>query len=69
MVNQGGAADLAEAVDIVVGRLRCLENRRHLADATARYFEQLDPKAATAERALAEDLSTMAGTIDFDCEI
>jgi len=69
MVNQGAAANMAEAVDTVVGRIQRLENRRRLADATARYFEQLDPKAVTEERALAEDLSAMAGVIDFDCEI
>ena len=69
MVEQGDAANLAEAVDSVVARIRRLENRRRLADATAQYFERLDPKAEADEHALAEDLSVAAGAIDFDTDI
>ena len=69
MVDQGEVANLAEAVDAVVDRIRRLENRRRLANATARYFEQLPPKATAEEHALAEDLSAAAGAIDFDREI
>ena len=69
MVNQGNAANLAEAVDAVVDRIRRLENRRHLADATARYFGGLDPKVSKEENALGIDLSAAAGAIDFDSEI
>jgi hypothetical protein len=69
MVDQGEVASLAEAVDAVVDRIRRLENRRRLADATTRYFEQLDPKAEAEEHALAEGLSAAAGAIDFDTDI
>jgi hypothetical protein len=69
MVDQGQAGSLAEAVDSIVSRIRRLENRRRLADATAHYFERLDPKAQADERALAEGLSAAAGAIDFDTDI
>ena len=69
MVDHGEAESLAEALDSVVARIRRLENRRRLADATAQYFERLDPKAEASERALAEDLSAAAGAIDFDTDI
>lgn len=69
MVEQGEAANLAEAVDAVVGRMRRVENRRRLADATAKYFEQLPAEVQTEEQELAVDLSTAAGAIDFDNEI
>ena len=69
MVDHGEAGSLAEAVDSVVARIRRLENRRRLADATAQYFERLDPEAEADERALAVDLSAAAGAIDFDTDI
>jgi hypothetical protein len=69
MVKRGNAANLAEAVDAVVDRIRRLENRRHLADATAKYFGELDPKVSDDENALAHDLSAASGAIDFDREI
>jgi hypothetical protein len=56
-------------VDSIVSRIRRLENRRRLADATAHYFERLDPKAEADERALTEGLSAAAGAIDFDTDI
>jgi hypothetical protein len=49
--------------------MRRVENRRRLADATAKYFEQLPAKVQIEEQELAEDLSAVAGAIDFDNEI
>jgi hemerythrin-like domain-containing protein len=69
MVDHGEAANLAEAVDSVVNRIRRLENRRRLADATSRYFQELPPNAVKEENELAENLSTAVGAIDFDSEI
>jgi|SRR5579859_2740143 hypothetical protein len=69
MVDHGEAANLAEAVDAIVGRMRRVENRRRLADATAKYFEQLPTKAQAEEQELGRDLSAAAGAIDFDNEI
>jgi hypothetical protein len=54
------------SIDAVVGRIQRLESRRRLADATAGYFKNLTPAEAAEERALAKDLSTAAGAIDFD---
>lgn len=69
MVDRGEAATMAEALDAVVSTVRRLENRRRLAMATTRYFEQLDTAARKEEQALAEDMSSAAGAIDFDREI
>jgi len=69
MVKQGEVATLAEALDVVVGRIQRLENRRHLADATTKYFKDLSPAAAAEDRLLEGDLSAVSGAIDFDREI
>jgi len=69
MVKRGQAANLADALDKTIDKLRKIENRRRLAEATTRYFEQLDPKTSAAENVLARDMMSAAGTIDFDEEI
>lgn len=68
-VASGEAASLAEAVDIVIRRVRQLENRQRLAAATARYFDELEPRAAAEENAIARDLVSAASAIDFDKEL
>ena len=65
-VASGEAATLAEAVDAVIRKVRQLENRQRLAAATARYFDELEPRAAAEENAIARDLASAAGGIDFD---
>ena len=69
MVKRGQAATIAEALDASIERVRRLENRKRLADATTRYFGQLDAQTITKENALAEDMMSAASTIDFDNEI
>jgi hypothetical protein len=69
MVKRGQAATVAEALDQLVRRVRCVENRVRLAAATAEYFEQSGPQAAAEEHALARDLSSSVGATDFDHEI
>jgi hypothetical protein len=69
MVARGEAATVAEALDIVIDKCRRLENRRRLAEATARYFAEADPHATAEERELEHDLASVAGRIDFDTEI
>lgn len=69
MVERGEAATLAEALDASINKVRKMENRRRLADATARYFEQLDSHNMEKENALAKDMMSAASTIDFDKEI
>lgn len=69
MVKRGQAASLAEALDRAIRKIRRLENRKRLAHATSRYFEQLDSETIAEENALAKDMMSGAGTIDFDKEI
>ena len=68
-VASGEAATLAEAVDTVIRKVRQIENRQRLAAATARYFEELEPRAAAEETAMARDFASAAGGIDFDGEL
>jgi hypothetical protein len=69
MVKRGEAATLAEALDASISKVRQLENRRRLAQATTRYFEELDPDVLAEEHALANDMMSAAKGIDFDEEI
>jgi hypothetical protein len=69
MVDSGEASSIADAVDRSIAKIRQMENRRRLADATTRYFEQMDSKAAVAEEALGHDMAAAAGEIDFDKEL
>ena len=69
MVKRGQAATLGEALDKAIQKVRRVENRKHLADATVRYFEQLGPEIMVEENALAEDMMSAARTTHFDKEI
>jgi hypothetical protein len=69
MVDSGEASSIADAVDRSIGRIRQLENRRRLATATAKYFEQLEPHAIAEENAMAQDMTETASEIDFDKEL
>jgi hypothetical protein len=69
MVHEGQAGSLAEALDAAIEKVRQLENRKRLADATARYFDHLEPRAVAEENALAKDMMSGGSTIDFDQEI
>jgi hypothetical protein len=68
MVDSGEAATIAEAVDQSIARVRQLENRKRLAQATARYFEQMSSQTMAEENALGEDLAAAVREIDFDKE-
>lgn len=68
-VASGQAANVAEAVDAAIRKVRQLENRQRLAAATTRYFAQMDEDAAREENALAHDLASVAGEINFDEEL
>jgi hypothetical protein len=68
-VASGEAATLAEAVDAVIRKVRQLENRQRLATATARYFDELEPRAAAEENAIARSFASAASGIDFDQEL
>jgi hypothetical protein len=68
-IRSGEVSSLAEAIDRSVMRVKQLENRERLARATARYFEQLEPRAAAEENSLARDIASAAAEIDFDHEL
>lgn len=46
-----------------------LENPQRLATATARYFSEMEPGAATQESSLAHCLVSAVRAIDFDNEL
>jgi len=69
MIARGDAATIAEALDVIVSRMRQLDNRQRLAEATAKYFAQADSRAAGQESELAKDMASAANVIDFDTEI
>ena len=46
-----------------------MENRKSLADATTRYFEQLESHALAEENALAEEMMSAANMVDSEKEI
>ena len=52
-----------------MNKVRQLENREQLAEATERYFEQLTVHTLAAENALAEEIMSAAKGINFDKEI
>lgn len=69
MVERGQAATLAEALDASISKVRRLENRKRLAEATTRYFEHSGSHILAEEDALAKDMMSAAKDIDFDQEI
>lgn len=68
-VKIGEAATIAEAVDLLIAKARRIEQRERLAKATARYFDELEPRAAAEEAQIARDMASASGGIDFDNEL
>jgi hypothetical protein len=68
MVSSGQASSVAEAVDRVVTRVRRIENRRRLEQATAAYFKSLSPQAVAEENEMACNLAAAVKGMDFDRE-
>jgi hypothetical protein len=68
MVSSGQASSVAEAVDRVVTRVRRIENRRRLEQATAAYFESLSPEALAEENEMATNLAAAVKGMEFDRE-
>ena len=52
-----------------ISKIRRHEDRKRLADATTRYFEQLDSTTVAQENVLSKDMMSGAGAIDFDEDI
>ena len=68
LVSTGEADTLAQAIDLVVNRIRAAENRERLERATAEYFHNMSPEEEAEENRLALALSQAAKGVDFDRE-
>jgi len=68
LIAKGEAHSVADAVDLMVERLRSAENRELLELETAAYFDRLSPEAAAEEAELAAALAASARGQDFDRE-
>lgn len=68
LVSSGTADTLADAVDLVVGRLRAIETRERLERDTAAYFDEMPEEEAAEERRLAALLAGGARKVDVDRE-
>lgn len=69
MIESGKVRNLSEAIDTSISKVMRMENRKRLALATARYFDEMEPAAAIQERDLARDLESARGSVDFDTEL
>jgi hypothetical protein len=68
LIAKGEAQNVADAIDLMVERLRSAENRDRLEQETAAYFDRLSPEALAEESELAAALTRGAQGIDFDRE-
>lgn len=68
LIAKREAHTLAEAIDLLVERLRAAENRERLAFDTAAYFDRLPSEAIAEESNLASALTAPSQGIDFDRE-
>ena len=66
LIDGHQARNLAEAIDMAVGRLRRADNRARLERMTEEYFENQPPAALQEENALAESLQHHLAEIDLD---
>jgi hypothetical protein len=68
LISKREAYTLAEAIDLVVERVRSVENRERLERDTAAYFERLSPEAAEEEADLGAALAGSSRELDVDRE-
>lgn len=68
LISKGDATHVADAIDLMVERLRSAENRERLELDTASYFDRLSPEALAEESELAAGLARHARRIDIDRE-
>lgn len=68
LVKTRRIASMADALDLAISRLRHMDNRHRLEDATAAYYDSLTPEAQAEEEKLARLLQNSTGGIDFDRE-
>lgn len=68
LVDSGRAANLAEAIDLAITRLRAVENRKRLERDTAAYFDQMSEAEFSEDQRLASALASSARGLDVDRE-
>ena len=66
LIKKSEARNLAEAIDLAIGRLHVFENRERLERDTAAYFANLTEEQAAEERTLETALFQSAAGIDVD---
>lgn len=66
LVRKRRAANMAEAVDLVLQRAREEHNREELEKATAAYFDNMTPEEAAEQNEMGEWLSKAAEEVNFD---
>lgn len=66
LIKKSEARNLAEAIDLAIGRLLAFENRERLERDTAAYFANLTEEQAAEERTLETALFQSAAGIDVD---
>lgn len=66
LIRSGRAANLAEAMDLVLEEIRRAENRRKLEEATTRYYDEASQEAIDEENSLAAVFSATSGEIKVD---
>jgi len=68
LIEANQARNLADAIDLAIGRLLKFENRERLEHDTAAYFEGMSSAAMEEENQLAAALGKSSSGIDFDRE-
>jgi hypothetical protein len=68
LIESGDAYTLADAIDLLVERVRAIENRERLERDTAAYFDQLSAEAQEEETKLGAALAESVRGMDFDRE-
>jgi hypothetical protein len=66
LIEKREVQNLAEAIDLAIGRLLAFENRERLENDTAAYFANLTAEEAAAERSLETALCESGAGTDVD---
>ena len=66
LVESGKAANLAEAVDLVLREARKIDNRERLERMTAEAYESMSPEALAETKDLEQALTRSAGEMNID---
>jgi hypothetical protein len=68
LIEKGEVQNLAEAIDLAIGRLLAFENRERLECDTAAYFDDMSAEEGLEEQRLATALARAARGLNFDHE-